>query len=85
MKLPHMMPAASLIPKQYSDIVDPCQIISPDTGPAAVPNDNDTPEGYVGTIQLHGGIRGIAIEEGLDPALHNRDDPVARITVRRIK
>lgn len=38
-----------------------------------------------GTIQPHGGIQGIATEEGLDPALHNRDDPVARITVRRIK
>lgn len=71
--------------EQYADIVDPCQVIGPDTGPPPIPNGNDTPEGDVGTIQPHGGIQGIATEEGLDPALHNWDDPVARITVRRIK
>lgn len=71
--------------EQYSDIPDPCQVVGPDTGPPAIPNGNDTPEGDVGIIQHHPGISGIAVDTGLDPELHGWDQYVAKITVQRIK
>lgn len=71
--------------EKYTDIVDPCQVLGPDTGPPELPNGNAKPEGDVGMIRHHEGIKGVAIEEGLDPALHDWDNPVARITVQRIK
>lgn len=69
----------------YTDIVDPCQVIGPDTGPPAIPNGNDTPEGDIGLIHLHQGIQGIAVESGLDPTLHGWNGSAAKITVQRIE
>lgn len=71
--------------EKYTDIVDPCQVLGPDTGPPELPNGNAKPEGDTGMIQHHEGIQGVATDEGLDPELHDWDNPVARITVQRIK
>lgn len=72
--------------ERYVDVVDPCQLLGPDPGPPALPNgNNDALPEDGGIIRMHPGIAGIASAEGLDPTLHNWDDPVARITVQRIK
>ncbi|MGI8843522.1 MAG: spondin domain-containing protein, partial [Gemmatimonadaceae bacterium] len=72
--------------EQYTDIVDPCQLLGPDPGPPAVPNgnNNNLPEDG-GVIRHHAGIQGVAVDVGLDPSLHNWTAPVARITVQRVK
>lgn len=61
-----------------TSIVDPCAAI----GPVALPADGDsrTPEG--GVVTSHGGIVGGG---DLDPALHGWTEPVARVTIRRLK
>ena len=62
----------------YTSIVDPCGAI----GPVAVPPDgnNRTPTSDV--IAPHPGIAGVG---DLDPASHGWVEPVARITIRRVK
>ncbi len=59
-------------------IVDPCFAIGPVA--AAPDGDSRTPEG--GVVRMHPGIAGGA---DLDPTLHGWDDPVARVTVRRVE
>ncbi len=61
-----------------ANVVDACPAIGP--VPGAADGNGRTAEG--GIVELHPGIQGGA---GLDPAQHGWTEPVARITVRRIK
>ncbi|MDX1639157.1 MAG: spondin domain-containing protein, partial [Balneolaceae bacterium] len=69
----------------YTDIVDPCQVVGPDTGPPAIPNGNNAPEGDTGIITHHPGIQGVAADRGLDPELHDWQNPAAVITIQRVR
>lgn len=69
--------------EEYADIVDGCTLAGP-VRRAPDGNIDDLPEdGRI--IRHHTGITGVAGEDGLSPELHNWDNPVAKITVRRIK
>lgn len=67
--------------EQFTQIVDPCQAIGPLPGSPSIPNGN----GRVATsdvIRHHPGIQGGG---DLLIAAHGWRDPVARITVQRMK
>lgn len=59
-------------------IVDGCGAI----GPVALPSDGNARPATAETIAHHAGILGVG---DLSPALHGWSDPVARITIQRIK
>jgi hypothetical protein len=61
-----------------ASIVDACPAIGPVGGDA----DGNGRTAEAGTVQLHPVLQGGAF---LDPALHGWTDPVASVTVRRIK
>ena len=67
--------------EQFSQIVDACQVIGPPVSGTAVPNGNGrvaTP----GVILHHPNVQG---GSDLVIAQHGWQDPVARITVQRLK
>jgi hypothetical protein len=64
--------------EQSTSIVDPCGGI----GPVALPADGDSRTAEGGVVGMHAGIAGGA---SLDAALHGWTEPVARVTIRRIK
>lgn len=64
--------------EQSTSIVDPCGAI----GPVALPADGDSRTAQGGVVTMHPGIAGGA---SLDPAQHGWPEPVARITIRRLK
>lgn len=67
--------------EQFSQIVDPCQAIGPSVPGPAIPNGNGR-VATAGIIAHHPGIQGGA---DLLIAQHGWQNPVARITVQRLK
>jgi len=64
--------------ERSASIVDPCFVIGPTTGPA----DGNARTPTDGVIAHHPGIQGGA---ELDAAAHGWEDPVARITIQRVR
>lgn len=64
--------------ERSTSIVDPCFAI----GPTSRPGDGNTRPATASVIALHPGIAGVG---DLVPALHGWTNPVARITVQRVK
>lgn len=67
--------------EQFTQIVDPCQAIGPVAGPPPIPNGNGR-VATSGVIAHHPGTQGGA---NLVIAQHGWRDPVARISVERLK